>query len=621
MMNLMNKLREKYYDFFSSDEINRKKVRNLLNIKIKSPFDENQVITLGDIIMSMTINEYNIIKTCESYGISIPSEAVDIGDNTALRYLLYHGKNFQYRFVDKDGNIVNKCIDEFNGEKFISDGIPLIPNSHLDKIIHQFKNINESYNSFLGHSFEYNVSDQLKKLGYEVFIPSYSNNPGYDLLVSKEFFEDAGLNFVPYKENPYFGLLQVKTTSGVYNTEHYVDNTLNHFEKYPDIPVIASTRIYNKLSDSIGDDKIISFSDIGINECIAEQQIFDTFINVKEGGLESIIENLKTGLNVSQVDDSVFDSYIPILGIGFKTLVNGQMYYRLFKEGEIEFTDVLKNLKNDATEYLIVGTTIKYSTQKFCEIADVSLAESANSIYESICCGDDIDLEDIEEIAICLVVAAGIGYIAKKAYTMIFGDPKQHLYDLINGRITMLIIASRRIEKNRDMILEYFIPEEYEQNKNEIKSLKEDLEKECNEKIKSLSYFVKEYKIEILEKVILELNKIGEKNKFYVNLIIKLGKLLDICVNESKNLSYVKHIMLKLYDNKSEKIKNTIQKIETLDEMEDLIIKILDIELIRFFEKVKYIGNEELNEIATMLEENNISIQNKIDILRKKGKL
>ena len=53
-MNLAVAFRKLYYSIFSGDAECRKKVRSLLNVKVKNPFDVNDVCTLGDIIFSFT---------------------------------------------------------------------------------------------------------------------------------------------------------------------------------------------------------------------------------------------------------------------------------------------------------------------------------------------------------------------------------------------------------------------------------------------------------------------------------------------------------------------------------------------------------------------------------------
>lgn len=625
-MSLMSNLREKYYGFFSSDDTNRKKVRKLLNIKVKSPFDENQIITLGDIVMSTTINEYNIIKIAESYGIKLPSEAVDIGDNAALKYLLYHGKNFQYSFINEDGKIINKCIDELDGTNIISEGVPLIPKSYLEDIIHKYQDFNESYSSFFGHSFEYNVTDQLRRMGYDVFMPSDSNNPGYDLIVSKKFFEDNELNFVPYKENSSFGLLQVKTTSNIYNAEHFTDNTLNHFEKYPDIPVIASEKICDRLIDGVGSERIISFSDIGIDEFNEEVKILETFLNIKDNNFSDVMMEVKTGLDVSQFSDAAFDInnfcyQVPWIGIGIKSLLRGQVHYRLFKEGKVEITDVLINCGKDIMEVAVIGTATKMSTATIFSVTGMSLLDSTNSIYEGISSGEGIDIDDLKEFGLCLAIVAGVGYLVKQAYKMIFGDPKKRLNSLIYNHITLLIICTNLIDKHKDEILDYFTPQEYIKNKGEIILLKEDLKKEEKEKIKSLVYFVKEYKVEIIAKTILEIEKILKKDRMYINNIIKVGKLLEICKDESKNINYIRDTMLKIYNEHTDEIKCMIREANTFEMMRNVILQILNAELKKFLEKIKYLNIKELNKIYTMIEDNNTEINKEIENLKNKGKL
>ena len=49
--------RKKFYECFSPERACEKRVKRLLNLEVQSPFDKNDVITLGDIIFSTAITD------------------------------------------------------------------------------------------------------------------------------------------------------------------------------------------------------------------------------------------------------------------------------------------------------------------------------------------------------------------------------------------------------------------------------------------------------------------------------------------------------------------------------------------------------------------------------------
>ena len=103
-MGLTVGIRKIYYSIFSGDNECRKKVRTLLNVRVKNPFNANAVCTLGDIIFSKSMSDREILQIAESYGIKMPSEATNVSSNDALKYLLLYNKDLCYESLDTAGN-------------------------------------------------------------------------------------------------------------------------------------------------------------------------------------------------------------------------------------------------------------------------------------------------------------------------------------------------------------------------------------------------------------------------------------------------------------------------------------------------------------------------------------
>ena len=224
-MNLAVAFRKLYYSIFSGDAECRKKVRSLLDVKVKNPFDVNDVCTLGDIIFSTSMSERKILQIAERYGIKMPSEAADISSNDALKYLLFHNKNLHYEYIDSAGDLQTAGLEQLGDESVISD-IEIVPMSHLDKLADFLQDSGEEFKQFFGHAAEFAVADKLNNLGVKTVLPKAGNNPGFDLLCNKqEFFDKYSIELPAWNKNPDYGMLQVKTATELNNpSENYIDN-------------------------------------------------------------------------------------------------------------------------------------------------------------------------------------------------------------------------------------------------------------------------------------------------------------------------------------------------------------------------------------------------------------
>jgi len=269
MENFIHRLKVNLRKFFLSNKHAEAIANKILYLKVQSPFDKNQSIVMIDLLASTSMTERNILAVAQSYGIELPSQGVDISGQHALEYLLYHGKKFQYTTFSSDGERIIQGVDDLG---FSEQILPLIPGTHLDKMVDLFSYSKETWNPFFGQAVEFAVKDKLIDLGYKVKMPSGRNEEGYDICVERKFFDDHGLPFIENPSLDNFGLLQIKSTSEAIPTKGFTSNTIQHFEKYPDIPVIASSKIVDSIPETLTN-KVIAFNEISLDDNFVETQI------------------------------------------------------------------------------------------------------------------------------------------------------------------------------------------------------------------------------------------------------------------------------------------------------------------------------------------------------------
>lgn len=165
-MGLTVGIRKIYYSIFSGDNECRKKVRTLLNVRVKNPFNANAVCTLGDIIFSKSMSDREILQIAESYGIKMPSEAANVSSNDALKYLLLYNKDLCYESLDTAGNLHVRCL-----EKLGRNPVSVVSLSNLEK------STAESFKSFFEHASEFTVAYTISHIG----ITAASNNSLFEM--------------------------------------------------------------------------------------------------------------------------------------------------------------------------------------------------------------------------------------------------------------------------------------------------------------------------------------------------------------------------------------------------------------------------------------------------------
>ena len=473
-------VRKKFYECFSPESACEKRVKRLLNLKVQSPFDKNDVITLSDIIFSTAMTEKEILDIARSYGIDLPSKAIDITPDRSLEYLLYHGKDFQYTFLNSAGEKVVAGIEQIGNGQYIRN-IPLIPDSHLDRIVELYEGSLEGLSSFYGHVSEYAVRDTLVNKGYQVLIPSTSNTPGYDLCVEKKFFDDYGLDYVENPDMPGYGLLQVKSTIKE-DVVDFTENTLRHFEKYPDIPVVASTKIVEELN-GFGEGKLISFKDIEIPEKALQESVRNHFDPITEKFLPETLL-YKEGLDATHFSDVMDNSidalifsdfpegviwdhlHIPAFGIAIAAGISSYKQYRMVKNNQISWERASVNIAKDIGETAIVSTTTIGLSSLTAGALGISATESANGIAEWALGDADLDLSDVGELGLYIAIAAGIGCCVKKLWNWIVGNPLERLMRLKEQRALVLNDICHNIEIHKAVFIERLTPPKDEMLKN-----------------------------------------------------------------------------------------------------------------------------------------------------------
>ena len=629
-MNLAVAFRKLYYSIFSGDAECRKKVRSLLNVKVKNPFDVNDVCTLGDIIFSTSMSEREILQIAESYGIKMPSEAADISSNDALKYLLFHNKNLHYEYIDSAGNLQTAGLEQLGDQSVISD-IEIVPMLHLDQLADFLQNSGEEFKQFFGHAAEFAVADKLNNLGVETYLPKAGNNPGFDLLCNRqEFFDKYGINLPAWNENPDYGMLQVKTATEVINpSENYIDNTLNHFDKYPDIPVICSDKIANTLSDYNFDNSIISFSDIGIDDRTLEEQVYKSYEFIKNFIPDQSGDiGIKQGLECIQfADDLPYSAgwgHIPLVAIGLRASISTYKNYSLYNKGAIDFKEMLSNVGRDATETAVISTATIYATREFATALGLpTISEAGNNLWESL--SDGFDLDDFGELALALAVAVGISLCIKKAWQFVVGDPLKKLKQLKIDRKNYIYDIRTMFNDNSKDILNYMMKQfNYDNICKSITGINKRMSDLEYKNKRSFEYYALEYKAEILEKVKNKQDsEISNINKIFENLNT-IWSILHNCLYEEvneKGVSKYKENILDMYKKQNDNIKESIKNIKTSEQMADCCVILILYHLKGLLQATSEMGNEVLNSIYAKIQYYEQAIKEETEIQIKKGNI
>lgn len=572
-MALMYKLYKAIGLSYYNKEDGRKKANELLNKKVQNPYDPTSTSLLIDVLLNTTMDAKAIKNVFDSYGIEQTKNGVDITGNSSLEYMLYHGKKYHYK-----ANGENLTIDEntIHGEGIVPDVLPIISKSHLEHIQHLVSSSKEGFNSYYGQAAEFSIKRQLEEVGYKTFLPTDRNVEAVDIYVSKDFFNDYGISYVEHPNKPNFGMLQIKTTSSLNPTVDYKSNTINHFEKNPEIPVLASSKIANGLEEKYSKDMIIGFDKIGLDELGAEKEIYSQLQAVRNIHGESLIEqfNLPTGANISTPElDAIKDSSmlfgdagldsIPLLGISLSISFSSYSNYRRIKNKEISVKQGLKNISSNGIKTAVISTTSIAASQllfsNFNTTSGTELLEGGEALMAEDFSFDG--LEEMGEAAIAIAVIAGIAYGAKKVWDFFAGDPMEEYKKLLKEKESLVHELTLLINSNRTKINSISGID----NALKVKKQLSTIEAQMNEMEKtylfrtsgtqSLSYYIVEQKFNVL----------SQENSMYdmsnnldlsINRISSLKELLQ----KTKKISYPELIqsMKNVYNNSGKSLYNEI---------------------------------------------------------------
>jgi hypothetical protein len=595
-----------------------------LNLKVQSPFDKTQTIVMIDLLASTAITEKSILAVANSYGIGLPSQAVDVSGFHALEYLLYHGKKFHYTTYTDGGDRIVHGIERIGETEFLEGSLPLITGSHLDKVLDLFSLSNESFNSFYGQSVEFAVKYALLNRGYDVKMPIGRNVEGYDLAVEKRFFDHHDLPFVNHPDLNGYGLIQVKSTSNIIPTKDFSSNTEMHFSKYESIPVIASEKICEKINtDNSGEyiGKLVSFKDVGIEELNVENSIYEQYLSLKSLFNEDLIEKfgINTGLSSSHFQEilsngrtygieSISDiglNHIPALGMFISGVVSTHKNYRLYKDGKIDTIRGLKNFTCDVTKTAIIGTSTIVTGTALTTAMGLSTQTSFNNSLESLSDGFDFgDLGDMAELALVIGIFVGIGQLARLAWKKICGDPWDSYKSLQEDKNRYSIEVLDCCNEIKELIRKKTLPDEYYKLFADMDKAISNLNKiEKSYKIYPLEYYVNRHKKNILNDIVYELEKGVRSIDNFLERANGLKNMLNEIDNKKLSVKYFKEKVLCLYGEADiNELKIILEKLRNKKEFQYFLQGMIATEINRMLDFLSSVNNNDLSEKISLLD-------------------
>lgn len=567
-----------------------------LDLKVKNPFNRDETIILSDLLIMGIIDEKHILETCEMYGIKFPEEAVDASQNNVLDYMLYHGKQYQFEYVNANGEKIIAGVEKINEIPMATEGFPLLPADHVEKMINLFQGNSETWNSVFGQAAEFGVKDSLIKNGYEVLMPAARNYEATDLIVEKKFFDDKGLNYSEVEGMPGFGKLQVKTTSGINPTNDCTANTIHHLTTNEDIPVVCSTKIYDQIPDEYKG-KLIPFSDLGINDKILESNAYFQYLQIRNfdvdvdsissmngvlSGLDAsqfsdIVDNARTSVISTTLNDSGVIEHslniglhnIPMIGICIRGTISTMQNYRKYKNGEIKDLSILfKNVGYDVTKTGVIGTATAIGSG----LVLGALGTSSTEIFSGVCnwlSGDDSSdaAEALGEAALGLAVIAGVGYLAKAAWNALF-DPKKELMARVKkyNEQAMTVCSEVILSLTEENFIQLFCPPVLPNMEQELSKISEEMTTiKKNNKILPLPYYVylrKKELFEVLQKELLK--RIQQAKSLYYRMKYTSLYSGQIVIEGFGTTS--KETLEALYINQNNKLSDVFKKVHNNDE-------------------------------------------------------
>lgn len=189
--------------------------------------------------------------------------------------------------------------------------------SHLSNWDHDFwGNLKEgALNNLKGHVSEFIVAEHLRQLGHEVEIPDISNQAGYDLIVDG----------VPVN------VKNVADMSSIYE----------HFEKYPDIPVIVNYDLGGNLDNALIIDPTSGLDQLDNFEFLNHDDLIITDVGLDN---DAVLNHVT---NATEAIDGNFDFHFPFITLALSS-------FREIKLLINNHTEIITAAKNIALD--VIGT-------------------------------------------------------------------------------------------------------------------------------------------------------------------------------------------------------------------------------------------------------------------------
>ena len=627
------------------------KVANkFLDIRVKNPFDPSVTCTLGDLCIMGYITEADILNTARENGIEFPSEAVDFSGNNVLQYLLYHGKPYNFTFYNDAGEKVTAGIMHTDSIDLIKPGTPPVTRDHVEHMINLFQGNGETWNSVYGQAAEFSVRHQLENAHYEVLMPAARNYEATDLFVEKKFFSDMGVHYTESPDFPGYGLIQVKTTSGIFPTRDFTSNTLHHLQTNPDIPVICSSRIAEGLGDAYPS-HVLSFSDIGLNDANMESMLCHQFEQLKYLNPHALecLNGVAFGLDASHFADamdsartSVFSHAmgdsgvlesslnigfhnIPVIGMALRGSLALANNVEKARRGEISYNDAFANTARVVAKTAVVGTAASIGTGLVLGAVGTSMGAQVNGLAQSVLSGDSAGniATSAFQVAGVFALAAGIGYLASNIYDKFF-DPKkkynEKVYAMNMAASNIAIFLTTKTDSNE--FLRQFEHPSMRKLQSEIQETMQKRDKIKSENsIYPLSYYVAKRKIAFLSPIY---NKLKEEYNKIVSLWNYLAKSSSFLVTsfEDKKKKYYREEAKSAYldYNYDSSIKKLFKENGKSDEdFLKIIIVLIKNDIVRLMPYIKSINNDVLHNLISAFEQSTQDAYQEYEKLVQKG--
>ncbi len=628
------------------------KVANkFLDIRVRNPFDPSVTCTLGDLCIMGYITEADILNIARENGIEFPTEAADFSGNNVLQYLLYHGKPYNFTFYNDAGEKVTAGIMHTDSIDLIQSAAPPVTRDHLEHMISMFQGNGESWNSVYGQAAEFHVRHQLEKAGYEVLMPADRNYEATDLIVEKRFFNDMGTQYTESPDFPGHGLLQVKTSSGIFPTNDYTSNTLHHLQTNPDIPVICSSKIAASLGNSYPS-HILSFSDIGLNDAHMESMLCHQFEQLKYLNPHALecLNGVAFGLDASVFHDtmdsartSVFSHVmgdsgvmesslnigfhnIPVIGMALRGSLALANNVEKARRGEISYKDAYANTARVVAKTAVVGTATSIGTGLVLGALGTSVGAQVNGLAQSIFSGDNAGniASSAFQVAGVLALAGIIGGIATSIYDKFF-DPKkkynEKVYAMNMAAANIAIFLTRKLNSNE--FLGQFEHPSMRKLQSEIQETMQKRDKIKRENsIYPFSYYVAKRKINFLTPIYNQLYDEYNKIVRLWNYLAKSSSFLVLSFEDKKNKTRSREEAKSAYldYNYDSSIKKLFR--ENGNSNEDflqIIIVLIKNDIVRLMPYIKNINNDALHDLIYAFEQSTLDAYQEYEKLVQKG--